>query len=85
MDSWKNPDLLRRVVEPNDAREYIKTFNWEAHGFPEGKPVAFLAFGRHYYTDCKTDEDAVCVALALILDFETDAAMQERMFEEYLI
>lgn len=85
MESWKTPDLLRRVLDPQDAREYIDNFHWEAHGFPEGKPVAFVAFSRHYYTKTKTDEDAVCTALALILDFETDAAMQQRMFEEYLI
>lgn len=85
MASWKTPDLHRRLLNPEDAREYVEKFPWKQHGFPEGKPYAFLAHGQRYHTKLETDEDAVSCALALLLDFELDQAMQQKMFTEYEI
>lgn len=79
MASWKTPDLHKRLLDPEEARSFIEQFSWDAYGFPEGRPYCFESKGRKYYTKHETDDEAVSCALALILDFETDQAMQEKM------
>jgi hypothetical protein len=83
--AWRNPNLHERVLDPRQAREYIEEFPWREHGFPEGKPYSFLSHGVRYRTMDLTDNEAVACALAILLDFALDMAMQERMRVEFEI
>lgn len=83
MSAWKDPDLHRRLLKPDDARDYVEEFPWNAHGFPEGKPKSFVSNGKRYRTYFYDDNDAVSCALALLLDFEMDLAFQEKLREKF--
>lgn len=83
MASWKNPDLFVRLLNPQDAREYISKFEWKEHGFPEGRPAAFMSRNERYYTHCNDDRSAIQCALALMSDFEIERAMNEKMYLEF--
>lgn len=89
MGAWRDPDLHRRLLIPAEAREYVEKFPWAEHGFPDGKPYAFIATVnghiRQYPTNCRTEQEWVSSALALLLDFALDQAMQEKMHTEYEI
>lgn len=75
MASRHDIELWLVLTDPEEARHYVQTFDWQQPFIPDRVE---LDSGRKIFFDKMSDADAVAAAMALLRDIQIPREMHEK-------